>query len=386
MPQPRYRRGDVGPVVVEVRTRLAGLGLLAPPQAADPAAEVFDDTLDVAVRFFQQDRGATVDGVVGEKTWRLLEEARWSLGDRVLRYTPGHLMAGDDVFVLQSRLLELGFDPGRADGVFGRETEHALRDFQRNVGLAGDGTAGPGTFAALGRLARTVVGGAPGALREVERIRAAGPRLSGKVVVVDPGHGGRDTGAQGGGLSEADVAADVAARVEGRLTAVGVAAYLTRGRLGPDDEPPSETDRAEVANRLGADLLLSLHADRSASPDACGVAAFYFGSTATGAESVMGRRFADLLRREVVARTDLTDCRSHPKSWDLLRATRMPAVRLELGYLTHPGDAARLADPGFRDTLAEAVLAAVQRLFLPLDDETPTGSLRLPDLASAALR
>ena len=45
----------------------------------------------------------------------------------------------------------------------------------------------------------------------------------------------------------------------------------------------------------------------------------------------------------------------------------MPAVRLELGYLTNPGDAARLADPAFRDVVAEAIVAAVQRLYLPPD-------------------
>jgi N-acetylmuramoyl-L-alanine amidase len=56
----------------------------------------------------------------------------------------------------------------------------------------------------------------------------------------------------------------------------------------------------------------------------------------------------------------------------------MPAVRMELGYLTNPGDAARLSDPAFRDVLAEAIVAAVQRLYLPPDDDTETGSLRIP--------
>ena len=68
----------------------------------------------------------------------------------------------------------------------------------------------------------------------------------------------------------------------------------------------------------------------------------------------------------------------HEKTWELLRLTRMPVVRLELGYVTHPGDAARLADPAFRDTVAEAVLVAVQRLYLPPDLDPPTGVMRLP--------
>jgi len=56
----------------------------------------------------------------------------------------------------------------------------------------------------------------------------------------------------------------------------------------------------------------------------------------------------------------------------------MPTVRVELGYLTNPQDAACLAAPEFRDTVAEALLAAVQRLFLPPELDLPTGQLRLP--------
>jgi N-acetylmuramoyl-L-alanine amidase len=58
----------------------------------------------------------------------------------------------------------------------------------------------------------------------------------------------------------------------------------------------------------------------------------------------------------------------------------MPAVRLELGYLTNPRDRSQLTSADFRDTVAEAVLAAVQRLFLPPDLDPPTGQLRIPAL------
>jgi N-acetylmuramoyl-L-alanine amidase len=204
--------------------------------------------------------------------------------------------------------------------------------------------------------------------------------LAGKVVVLDPGHGGHDTGNVAGDLVEAAIAEDLVARVEGRLAATGVSAYLTRGRLGPQDEPPDEHSRAATANRLDAHLLLSLHVDAASSSAPNGVASYYYGDRARGTHSAMGARFADLLQRELAARTDLLDCGTHGKTWDLLRRTRMPAVRLELGYLSSPGDSARLADTGFRDVVAEAVVAAVQRLYLPPDDDASTGTIRLPDL------
>ena len=127
---------------------------------------------------------------------------------------------------------------------------------------------------------------------------------------------------------------------------------------------------------------VSLHVDRASSSRPHGVASYHFG-TGSGVTSTVGEQLASLVQREVVARTGLADCRVHGKTWEILRLTRMPAVRLELGHLSSPDDAARLADPAFRDTVAEALLVAVQRLYLPPELDAPTGVLRLADLAGA---
>ena len=363
-----YRRGDTGAAVDEVQGVLTSLGLLAGPE------DGFGAATDRAVRHFQQARGLSVDGIVGPETWAALTGARWRLGDRLLSLA-SKPYAGDDVVGLQERLLELGFDAGRVDGVFGERTAAALRGLQREYGLTPDGTCGPATLRALRQLGRLVTGGRPHNLRETEQLHRAGSSLSGKVVVVDPGHGGADRGATGHGLEEAAVVLDLAHRVEGRLAAVGVRALLTRG----EQACPTEAERAAFANGVGADLVVSLHCDRQESPRAQGVATYHFGS-GTGVYSTVGEQLASLVQREVTARTDLLDCSVHGKTWELLRLTRMPAVRLELGHLTSPGDAARLADAGFRDTVAEAVLVAVQRLYLPPDLDPPTGVMRLPAL------
>jgi N-acetylmuramoyl-L-alanine amidase len=370
--------GDRGSGVAEIRTKLAGLGLLG-ETAADTAAEEFDLALDRAVRGFQQARGLRVDGVVGAETYRCLDEAHWRFGDRVLTYTVNRPTVGDDVATLQQRLLDLGFDPGRCDGIFGPATDAALREFQRNVGLGADGTLGPGTLRALEQLRRTVTGGSPSERREEERLRVSGPALTGRTIVLDPGHGGPETGVTGHGLAEADIALDVARRIEGRLGALGVTTYLTRST----DANPAEVERAGFANDVGAQAVVSLHHDAVNSPAASGVACYFYGSSTPGraSRSAVGERLADLIVREVASRTDLVDCRAHPKSWELLRLTRMPAVRLEAGYLSSPSDAARLASGEFRDALAEAVVAALQRLYLPEHLDVPTGQFRIAALA-----
>ena len=109
------------------------------------------------------------------------------------------------MIALQERLLELGYDPGRPDGIFGERTEAALRGFQRDYGLVADGMCGPATLRALRQLGRKVTGGRPQLLREQELVRQAGPRLRGKRIVIDPGHGGADRGVVVAGVAEADL-------------------------------------------------------------------------------------------------------------------------------------------------------------------------------------
>jgi N-acetylmuramoyl-L-alanine amidase len=374
------RLGDQGPAVADVQAALLGLGLLAavPPASAGRAGEgadaaVFDAPTELAVRHFQQIRGLSVDGRVGEETYRALSEARWTLGDRLLRYDPERLMRGDDVTALQERLLELGYDAGRADGILGPETESGLRAFQRDYGLTSDGTCGPATLRALRQLGRKVTGGRPQLLRQSASLVDSGPHLIGRRIVVDPGHGGTDPGFTSGETTEADLVFDLASRIEGRLAAAGATVYLTRGR----DQEPSLEERTGLANSARADLFLSLHVDAHPSEHARGVASFYYG-TGSGASSTAGEQFANLIRRETIARTGMVDLGSHPKTWDLLRMTRMPSVRLDVGYLTHPVDRLLLLDARLRSAIAHGVLAAVQRLYLPAEADPPTGTFDLP--------
>jgi len=375
-PDALYRLGDKGVAVRSIRSLLQATGDLAPSTIGD--SDVYDRDLARAVRAFQQRRGLIVDGVFGPHTQVALDGARWKLGDRLLSYVPGHLLQGDDVAELQERLLSLGFTPDRVDGVFGTNTDQAVRRFQGGVGLAVDGRVGPETLRAFTALARSVSGGSPHTLREQELVRRSGHRLIGRIVVLDPGHGGDDTGTAAHDLIESEVMLDLARRIEGRLSAIGVTVLFTRSATtGPED-----LSRARMANQAGADIMLSLHCDSTDQPQAGGVATFFYGLERFGAWSAVGEHLADLIQREIVARTGLTDCRSHPRGWVLLQRTQMPTVRIEAGYLSHPQDAARLADPAFLDTLAEAIVVALQRMYLGEDDTNATGVLHLGDLSA----
>lgn len=323
------------------------------------------------IRSFQQSRGLTVTGVVDSATAQALEESRWKLGDRSLYLQPSPLMRGDDVAALQSRLTDMGFNCGRVDGIFGERTESAVKEFQRSAGIKSDGKCGPETIIGLIRLTRTVSGGAPAELRESAVRKNRGPALANKVVVLDPSSG-----------SDAALMYDIATRIEGRLLALGASVFLTRGA----SNSPDESERIAFANNAGADLVISLHADTYPNEKASGVSTYFYGSDQHGIHSVVGEKFASLVQREISARTDLLNCRTHAKTWELLRLTKAPTVRVDIGYLSNPSDRAKLERSEFRDTIAESFVVAIQRLYLAAEDDAKTGTLRISDLRSAGIR
>jgi N-acetylmuramoyl-L-alanine amidase len=321
------------------------------------------------IRSFQQSRGLSVTGIVDDQTARALEEARWKLGDRSLNLQEAPLMRGDDVAALQSRLTEMGFDCGRVDGIYGPRTEIAVKDFQKSVGIAIDGKCGPATIIALIRLTKIVSGGAPAAMRESATQRNRGPALANKTIVLNP-------------EGEDPLVYDVAVRTEGRLLALGASVFLTRGATNN----PSESERIAFANNSNADLMISLHEDSYKNENAHGAATYFYGSDAHGVHSIVGERFASLVQREICARTDFANCRTHAMTWDLLRLTKAPAVRIDLGYKTNPGDIGRMSRPDFRDVIAEALVISIQRLYLAAEDDAKTGTLRISDLRKAGIR
>lgn len=339
----------------------------------------FDDALANSVRAFQQSRGIVPSGRIDELTLRELREASYTLGTRELKYEPDQELVGDDVGQLQNQLHELGFYQHRVDGRFGPSTHAALSNFQLDTGLHPDGVCGPATLRALSLLGRRITGGSAHAIREREHMRQAGPRLTGKRVVIDPALGGSDRGmsvkGKYGEIDEEEILWDLAQRTEARMIAAGMETILSRTR---GDNPPTKA-RADLANGFGADLVISLKLDRYQNEKANGVATFYFGSE-SGYSSMTGETLSGFIQREISARTDLRNCCNHGRSWDMLRMTKMPSVEVVPGYLTNPGDVAILTDATQRDAIAEAIVVSVKRLYLLDMDDQPTGTYKFTDL------
>ena len=385
------RVGDRSARVAEARATLARLGQF--PQYEGELSEwkrqkfseedkLFTQELSGAIKAFQQSRGIVPSGEIDDLTLREMRHASYTLGARVLSYEPTNTLIGDDVAQLQQQLQELGFYHDRIDGHFSQSTHDSLAEYQLNYGLQKDGVCGPATIKALGLLGRRITGGSAHAIQERERVRNAGPKLTGKRVVIDPTLGGTNKGksARGrfGDITEEDIIWDLAERIEGRMIAAGMETIVSRSR----SDDPSAKDRADIANAFDADLVISLACDSYPNEKANGVATFYFGSE-KGNSSLIGETLSGFIQREIAARTNLNDCRNHARTWDILRLTQMPVAQVVMGYISNPDDVTVLTNPSQRDTIAEAIVVAVKRLYLLDEDTATTGTYRFDELLAA---
>ena len=378
MPQipgtPEYRRGHRGTAVSEIRSRLTRLGLVD-TDPADPAE--FDDALDRAVRAFQQQRGLSVDGIVGPTTYRVLDEARWRLGDRLLTFVPGSVMSGDDVVALQQRLLDLGFQVGRVDGRFGHRTELAVREFQRNVGVPADGTCGPATLKALARLAPMVRGGRPNAMRD------RGAAAHGRPPADRQGRGDRplrgpDGGARprrpgggdhlrpgqtGGGSPGGHGRAGLPHQAAGARSRRRSSGPSSRTGPTPTCASRSRSTRPRTRARRAARRTSSAWTPTAPGPRRASASRGW-----SSARSWRGPTCSTCARtRRTGTCSGTPGCPPCASTSDTSRTPGTPPAR----------------DEAFRDVVAEAVVVAVQRMYLSPETDAQTGVLRFDELRAA---
>lgn len=170
-----------------------------------------------------------------------------------------------------------------------------------------------------------------------------------QVIVIDPGHGGRDPGAMGrNNLQEKRVVLDIGRQVAEILEQNGVQAVLSRYNDREIDLAP----RVQTAERVNADLFVSIHANAisMSRPEVNGIETYYYST---------GLRLAQTLHRSLLQETGANDRGVRRARFYVLRNTSMPAVLLEVGFVTGRQDAARLASSSYRTRLAEAIARGI---------------------------
>ncbi|NLB73032.1 MAG: N-acetylmuramoyl-L-alanine amidase [Firmicutes bacterium] len=185
--------------------------------------------------------------------------------------------------------------------------------------------------------------------------------VCGKTIVIDPGHGGIDAGAKGrSGVMEKDVVLDIGLRLAGLFNRAAVYTLLTRntddGLIEPGNRPNAGWKRLDLEGRIAlatehnADIYVSIHANSFPEPVWSGAHTFYH------SKSDDAKVLAIAIQKELVSR--LGPNLRKAKSGDdyfVLRKSTMPAVIVEVGFLSNPREEALLAQADYRTQVAEAI-------------------------------
>lgn len=183
-------------------------------------------------------------------------------------------------------------------------------------------------------------------------------KLAGKVVVVDPGHGGSDSGAKGGGAVEKDLTLAVSKLLTDELTKAGATVIMTR----KTDVFIPLAIRSDISNRNHADLYISIHINSTGgSGSQSGTISFHH------KDNEVGKLLAECIQAEMAKVNKLpnkgvwSDGRIYQSGFSVLRLTKQPAaVLLELGFINNARDRARMSTVDFKTQIAAAVVRGVR--------------------------
>ncbi|RPI63933.1 MAG: N-acetylmuramoyl-L-alanine amidase [Planctomycetaceae bacterium] len=173
------------------------------------------------------------------------------------------------------------------------------------------------------------------------------PKLGKVSVVIDAGHGGKDPGAIVGGRSEKDINLAIATNLAAALRSRGVQVVMTRDK----DVFIELDDRVEIANTSGAKLFVSIHSDSSADKTDCGHTVIMPNPPSSAASALAN----EISRSMVASGSILHSVRNDNRGLRVLKYTKIPAVLIEMGFMSNARDAARLTDPTYQESVADGI-------------------------------
>lgn len=210
-------------------------------------------------------------------------------------------------------------------------------------------------------------------LREPEGIAAY--NLASKVIVVDPGHGGIDTGAVRGDIVEKNITLKIAEKLAGELSKGGAAVIMTR--QGDTDLVEENfkggyrerhrlglTNRVKKANQTGADLFISIHTNADPNPRWRGAQTFYHPG------SIESKKAAEAIQEEIKNCLKNTSRAALAGDYFVMNNTEMPAVLVEVGFISNPEEGKLLCDEEYQRKMACAICQGIEKYFA-LQDSVP---------------
>lgn len=181
-------------------------------------------------------------------------------------------------------------------------------------------------------------------------------------IFIDPGHGGPDPGAVGNGVTEQAVNLNVSKELARLLQEAGYEVMMYRTTANENVLANKNADlrnRANMANAWGADYFVSIHTNSSVNPAANGAEVYVYRLGTPAAE--LAQSVLDAIVRELGSK----DNGVRQANFAVLRRTSMPAILVELGYLSNPTEALNLNSPAWQKAVAKAIFDGIYAYVKP---------------------
>ncbi|MFR4649797.1 MAG: N-acetylmuramoyl-L-alanine amidase family protein [Megamonas funiformis] len=184
-----------------------------------------------------------------------------------------------------------------------------------------------------------------------------------KIITIDPGHGGSDSGAVGhNGYTEKEGAFAISQKVASILNQSGAKVVMTRDSdvdvYGPNASARNELQaRVDVGNNANSDIFVSIHCNAFVNPAANGTQTFYYGS------SYQGQRLAQSIQEKMIEANGLRDRGISTCNFYVVKHSYMPAVLIETAFITNYDEEALLSDDEWQTTMAKAIAEGINEYF-----------------------
>jgi N-acetylmuramoyl-L-alanine amidase len=183
--------------------------------------------------------------------------------------------------------------------------------------------------------------------------------LSGKVILLDPGHGGHDPGATSfSGKFEKHINLDVANNLKEILNKAGASVYMTR----TNDTYISNKERGKLADKLGADILLSIHHNSLNNSNYFGLSTYY--NTIKYKEPTFGYNLAEAVYLNAITINGVYRDGILDRNFEVLRETNTPAALIEIGFMSNPKEEMNIHNNSFQNIMAEKIADGIIDYFL----------------------
>lgn len=210
-----------------------------------------------------------------------------------------------------------------------------------------------------GSWAKVKVNGIEGYINKtyLQLLNQTGAAVKGRIIVIDPGHGGKDPGAVKSGAKEKEVVFNVAQLLKAKLEQDGAIVKMTR--VG--DTYPSLQDRVSYAKSQNGEVFVSIHANAATSTSAKGTETFY-SKTANDNEKE-DYVLASAINREIVANAKMNNRDVRRADYVVVRGLVIPAVLVELGFLSNAEDRKKLTDAAYIEIYAQSIYNGIVQYY-----------------------